>query len=281
MNKKEFYFLIKTAFKSWQTDNINLRAAALTFFIILPLPSLLLIVLAIFSQFYSSTAAFNQLIEQITLVAGPAIANLFSQLLSGATSPFASVWSSFTTVVFSLAGAIGAFYVLRETMDDIWKVTVPRQKGLINSIKQAIGPFLLISTLGLFVIAWVEFATVLFHLIHLTSIMFVLVEILSTFAASTLLFAVIYKQLPQLKVKWKDVLLSAPLTGLVFTIINYLIGLYVQTFIVTTLIGGAGALIVILLWIFILNQIILFGAELSKVYATTHGSHSKRPHPHN
>lgn len=254
-----------------------MRAAALTFFIILPLPSLLLIVIAIFSQFYGQGQAFQQLIEQITLVAGPAIAGLFSQLLESASTPFTSVWASVISVVFSLAGAIGAFSVLRETMDVIWRVRIPKSKGLITNVRQKIGPFVLISSLGLIIIAWAGFATILFNSISLTSIGIKLLEILLSFALSTLLFSVIYKLIPQAKVEWQDVLLSSLVTGLAFTMVNYLFGSYVQMFPVTTIVGAAGSLIVLLIWIFILNQIVLFGAELSKVYAITFGSYSKKP----
>lgn len=276
MNHKDFFALLKTAFRFWQVDNVNLRAAALTFFIILPLPSLLLIVIAIFSQFYGQGQAFQQLIEQISLVAGPAVAALFSQLLESASTPFTSVWASIIVVVFSLVAATGAFSVLRETMDVIWKVNPPKQTTLIKSIRQKIGPFVLISTLGLIVITWAGFAAVLFNLIHLTSLGIKLLEILLSFALSTLLFSVIYKQIPEANVQWHDVLLASLVTGLAFTIVNYLIGTYVQTFPITTIVGAAGSLMVLLLWIFILNQIVLFGAEISRAYAVMYGSYSKK-----
>jgi membrane protein len=162
-------------------------------------------------------------------------------------------------------------------MDVIWRVSIPKSKSLITNIRQKIGPFVLISSLGLIIIAWARFAAILFNLISLTSIGIKLLEILLSFALSTLLFSVIYKQIPQTKVEWQDVLLSSLVTGLAFTIVNYLFGSYVQTFPVTTVVGAAGSLIVLLIWIFILNQIVLFGAELSKVYAITFGSYSKKP----
>jgi membrane protein len=88
-----------------------------------------------------------------------------------------------------------------------------------------------------------------------------------------MLFAIIYKVLPDRKIHWIDVVLSAVVTGVAFTVTNYVIGAYVQTFTVTTFIGAAGALFVILLWIYIINLIVLFGAEVSKVYAQTYGPH--------
>lgn len=106
----------------WRNHNSPISAAALTFFIILPLPSLLLIVLTIFSQFYGQTTAQQQIIQQITLLAGPVVAQLFQQLLESALSPFTSLWVGITVVAFSVGGAIGAFAVLRSSMDLIWDV---------------------------------------------------------------------------------------------------------------------------------------------------------------
>jgi uncharacterized BrkB/YihY/UPF0761 family membrane protein len=85
--------------------------------------------------------------------------------------------------------------------------------------------------------------------------------------------------IPSTKVHWQDVGVASLVTGTAFTVTNYIFGAYIQTFAVTTLIGTAGALVIILLWVFVLNQIILFGAELSKVYATSAGLHARQHLP--
>jgi membrane protein len=283
MNKQQFYNLLKTSLKKWLADNSTQRAAALTFYIILPLPSLLLIVIAIFAQFYGQTQAVEQLVRQIAAVAGPAVAGLFSELLESAASPFTSVWVSVTVVGFSLVGAIGAFSVLRDTMDVIWMVTLPKRLSLTRRIRQKIVPFALVSSLGLIVIAWTGIITVIFGALKLlpitsvfTAVFLALAQIILSFAVATLLFAVIYKMIPEAKVAWRDVALASAMSGLAFTITNYVFGSYIQTFTVTTIIGAAGSLMIILLWIFIINQIVLFGAEFSKAYAYTFGSHCKK-----
>jgi len=286
MNKKDFVTLFKTSFKDWRDDNATLRAAALTFFIILPLPSLLLIVVTILAQFYGQTLATQQLIQQISDLAGPTVAQLFRELLASATSPFSSVWASFTVVVFSLAGAIGAFAVLRDTMNVIWEVKSIKIKSLMVRIRNTIGPFFVVSALGLIVIVWTALATTLFSAIRLFSINGTLTlvsttaaQILLSFGLATLLFAITFKVIPDVKIHWIDVVLPSIVTGIAFTVTNYVLGLYLQTFTVTTIIGAAGSLIIILLWIFILNQIVLFGAEISKVYASTVGPHPQLHSP--
>jgi len=153
MNKRDTVSLFKTSFRDWQEDNAPLRAAALTFFIILPLPSLLLIVINFSAQFSGQIQATQQITQLITSLAGSAVAGLFRELLTGAMSPFTSMWTAVTVVGFSLAGAIGAFSVLRDTMDVIWEVKLPIKQSLTWRIRQKIGPFFVVSSFGLIVIA--------------------------------------------------------------------------------------------------------------------------------
>jgi membrane protein len=286
MNRKEVFQLFKASFKNWQVNNAPIRGAALTFFIVLPLPSLLLIVVAVSALFYGQTQATQHLIQQITALAGPSVAGLFKQLLASSMSPFSSVWVAITTVGFSLGGAIGAFAVWRDTMDAIWEVKSPKIPSFTRMVRRRIGPFVIVSILGIIVIAWTGIATFLFEAIRffsinetLTLISIAITRILLLFALSTLLFAITYKLIPDAKVHWRDSVLGAVVAGVAFTVTNYVIGTYVETFTVTTIIGAAGSLMIILLWIFILNQIMLFGAGFSKIYATTSPTHSREHLP--
>jgi len=95
---------------------------------------------------------------------------------------------------------------------------------------------------------------------------------------SLILFALTYKLIPDTKVHWRDIALASVVAGVASTATNYIIGTYVETFQVTTIVGAAGSLLIILLWIFIINEIMLFGAQLSKVYATTFSGEHTREH---
>ncbi len=130
MNRNDLAKLFVASFKGWLQDNAPIRAAALTFFIILPLPSLLADCGNCSGIFYGQTQAIQQLIQQISSLAGPVVAELFKELLASAMSPFTSVWAAITLVGFSLAGAIGAFAILRDTMNVIWDVQLPKTKKL-------------------------------------------------------------------------------------------------------------------------------------------------------
>lgn len=262
-------------------NNASIRAAALTFFIVLPLPSLLLILESVLALHYGQTQAAQILINQITSLAGPVVADLFKDLLAGATSPFSSPWSAFTLVAFSVGGAIGAFAVLRDTMDSIWEVKSAKSQGFRRMVRKRIGPFFVVTILGLIVIAWTGISSVLFRTLMffsinetMTRIFTAIVQILLSFGLAAMLLALTYKLIPDTKVHWRDVALASIFTGVAFTVTNYVIGTYVETFTVTTVVGAAGSLLIILIWIFTINEIMLFGANMSKVYATTVGFHS-------
>ena len=263
-----------------------MRAASLKFFIILPLPTLLLIVIAFIALFFGQGQSINILIEQITSLAGPIVADLFRQIITRTNSPFTSLWTAIIVVGFSVGGAMGAFSVLRNSMNLIWEVKIQKRKPLWRTLRQTVGPIVLLSFLGLIVIFWTIFGSGLFSLIvmfsineTLAAISVAIVQVVLSFAISTLLLAFIYKLSPETRIHWQDVYLAALFTGIAFTITNYMFGAYIQTFTVTKVVGTAGALLIILLWIFALNEMVLFGAEFSKIYAATIGKHSRQDLP--
>jgi membrane protein len=282
MNRTQLYGIFKTAFKDFLEDNAVLRAAALTFFIIIPLPTLLLIVLAVFSASLGEAQALQILVQHIAAVAGPSVADLFGEILASSSSPLTDLWTAIVVIGFSVGGTIGVFAVLRDTMDCIWEVKLPKGQPLWKRARQKIVPFFLVSATGLIVIAWSSATGSVLNAIagfavneFLTFLALETAQIIASFGLALMLLAIIYKLIPEAKVHWQDVALAAVITAIAFTVTNYIFGFYIQTFVVTTVGGAAGALLIILLWIFVLNQIVLYGAEVSRVYALTVGTHSR------
>jgi membrane protein len=284
LNKGQFAGLLFQSFMKMQKRDFSLKAAALTFFTILPLPPLALIAVAFLAQLYGPEA-MQQLIIQITSIAGPAVANLFAELLLDAQSPLTGFFGSFLAIIFALAGALGAFSVLQKSIDDIWEIRA-QERGRTDFIKEKMRPFTLVISISVIVVVATAVSTVLFNII-----VFVLspllggfspylvwfLQIMLSFGLGTFLFAVIFKELPETKVEWRDVWPASLLIGGIFTALNYIFGLYLSLVQVTTLAGTAGALIVLLLWIYLVNLFILFGAQFSKVYAQAFGSHHNKP----
>jgi membrane protein len=106
------------------------------------------------------------------------------------------------------------------------------------------------------------------------------VQAFFSFASAVALFAIIFKQIPDTQIEWGDVWLGAVITAVAFTVLNYVFRFYLQAFPVTTLAGAAGALILLLLWVFVLAEILLYGAQFTKCFAEKVGSHSERRRGH-
>jgi membrane protein len=282
MNRNQFTSLLKESFHEWQINNVTLRSAALAFFIILPLPSLSLITIVVLSQFFGHTNAFQQLMKQIGAVAGPTVANLLTQLLQSANAPSTSALATITFVGFSIAGAIGAYQVLRNTMDFIWKISPPPKKRTLKTrVRRNLRPFLLVSAVVIIILTWTGITTVILSSVGsaivpltggLTFLFLRILQIVLSFILATILFAIIYREVPDTKIHWGDVKMAAVMIATVFTITNALFSWYIQTFTVTSVGGAAGALMILLIWIYVMNQFMLFGAEFSKTYALRFGS---------
>ncbi len=281
MDRQEFFNLMLVSFNKWRSHDASLRAAAITFFTILPLPSLALIALEGLSQIYGQHQALQMLISQINNIAGSAIADLLFKLLANAENPLTSILGSVIAIAFALLGALGAFSVLQKSVNKIWGIT-PARLTFTDSIRTKLAPFIMIGSVGFIVVTWTAFSTILLGAFDFffdplvggfAPIVSRVVQIVLSFALGILLFAVIFKQLPEIHIHWRDVFLASIVTSFVFTLLNLIFGSYIVLFPPTTLTGTAGELMVLFLWIYLVNLFMLFGTQISRVYASTFGSH--------
>jgi membrane protein len=235
------------------------------------------------SQIYGEATALDHVLQDIATVAGPVIADLFRQVLENVRNPFATALISAGSLTFFMLGSIVAFGELQDTLNMIWDVAPPKHRKLKEKIRSRITSFLLISGLGILVVIWTGVTAVVFSFIRLTagssagvSILLGVADVVLSFFLVTLLFAVIYKMLPDTQIAWRDVTLAAVLTAVLFTVSKYLFEIYIQAFFATSVYGVAGAIMLLLLWLFLVAQFLLFGAEFSNVYAERLGSRSDR-----
>jgi membrane protein len=168
-------------------------------------------------------------------------------------------------------------------MNTIWEVQKPKL-SLKQKVRRKVAPFFLISFLGLVVMVWTAVTTFLLESITylffpvVSNAIYVLVQaaqLVLSFALATVVFTVMYKHIPETRISWKDVRGAAVFTGLIFTVTNYLIGVILETFTVTSVTGAAGAIMILLIWIYLITQLLIYGAALSKVYSEKVGSNSK------
>jgi membrane protein len=280
--------MAKETFARFNADKAPRLAAALSYSTIFALAPVFLIVIALVGQVLGLTngghghhLVEDQLLEAIKRSAGQAAADTVKQMVTAAyghraQSGIAQVIGWITL----LLGAAGLFAALQDALNTVWHVEPPK-KPLWTAVRDrlasigmllAIGFLLLVTTALNAVIAYV--ATYVAHALPFpgAGLVFALINWIVSLAIVTLLFALMYKYLPDAKIEWRDVWTGALVTAVAFVVGQALIAFYLGRAGVASAYGAAGSLLVLLLWVYYSSMILLFGAEFTRVYAETHGS---------
>ncbi|MER8534955.1 YihY/virulence factor BrkB family protein [Mesorhizobium sp. M1005] len=276
----EGWRLLKQSVIGFIDDNALSHGAAIAFYATTSLAPILLIVVAIAGMAFGHEAAQLALSAQIAGLMGPQSAELLRATIENASQKEAGTLASILGLVTLFVAASGVFGEMQLGLNEIWKVkpsgaTISRMvRARIASLGlvAALGFLLLvslvvsaaISALGEVINAYLPFGTIILSAINGTV----------SFALITLLFAAIYKVLPDRSLQWRDVGIGAVVTGFLFTIGKSLIGWYIGTSAISSSYGAAGALLVVLLWVYYSAEIFLLGAEFTRAYSVRHGSRS-------
>ena len=267
------------SFQEWNNDDAAQLAAAIAYYTIISIPPLLIIVLAITGYFINTSTAQNQLIAQIGGFIGSQTSGFVKSLLENSTQSSNSPIASIISIVVLLAGASGAFYQVQYALNKIWDVPQKHGRTLINLLKNRFLSFLMALAIGfllmVFIILSAVISVVIGYMSGGTQNMFLLevINFLVLFVTVTILFAMIYRVIPDKQITWTDVWLGAAVTALLFMLGRYAVGLYLTVSKSGSAYGAAGSLIVLLLWIYYSAQIFLLGAEFTHVYSKKLGSH--------
>lgn len=291
MNLRVMTKLLGATYTKWTADHAQGLGAALAFYTVFSLAPLLLIVIAIGGLVFGQDAAEGHIIGQIQSLVGEESAQAIQSMIEEARKPAAGIIATVLAMVMMLLGATGVFAQLQEALNTIWSVEDKPGEGMWRILKDRF--MSLIAVLGtgfLLLISLVISAglsavgTTLEHVLPIPEFLLQLINVFVSFAIVTLLFAMIYKLLPDIAIQWGDVWIGAILTSLLFTIGKFVIGVYLGHSHVGIAYGAAGSLVVILIWVYYASQIFLLGAEFTAVYAASHGSRfvpsqNARPEP--
>jgi membrane protein len=279
MKAKDIFPLLKQTFKEWSEDKASRLAAALSYFTIFSLAPFLIIVIAVAGFFWGQQAVEGRIMNQIGDLVGVEGAQMIQNMLAAAYDPAQGLIATVISVVILLFAASGLFGQLQDSLNVIWEVQPKPDRGIKGIIRDRfMSVTLIIGVAFLLLVSLVlsagisAFSDLLGDLFPGAGIVIQVVNLLISFGVVTLLFAMIYKVLPDAQVQWSDVWLGAAFTALLFAIGKELIGLYLGNVAVGSAYGAAGSLVVILLWVFYSSQILFFGAEFTQVYANRFGS---------
>ena len=283
---KSGFDLIKESFKGWKDDGALDLGAALAYYTIFSLAPLLLIVTAVAGLVWGREAVQGQLVGQMQGIVGTQGAQAIQTMVANAGKHGQGVLATILGLATILFGATGVFVQLQSALDRIWNVEPKPGAGIWSFIRTRMISFGMVLGIGFLLLVSLVVAAAVAALGKWATGMLpggeTLINILTfavSFALITLLFAMIYKVLPDVEIAWRDVWIGAAVTALLFTIGKFLIGLYLAHSTVASTYGAAGSLVVLLLWIYYSSQILFLGAEFTQVYATRYGSQI-RPSEH-
>lgn len=279
MSLKVISKLLNATYAKWTEDHAQRMGAALAFYTILSLAPLLLIVIAVAGLVFGQEAAEGQIIGQIQGFVGKDSANAIQGMLENARQPSTGLIATCLALATLLFGATGVFAQLQDALNAIWGVETKPGLGIIQILKDRFISFVAVLGSGFLLLVSLVLSAglaavgeVVEAILPAPEAILEAINFLVSFVVITLLFAMIYKLIPDVSNRWKDVWIGAGMTSLLFAIGKLLIGLYLGKSDVGLAYGAAGSLIVILLWVYYASQIFLFGAEFTVVYAASHGS---------
>lgn len=276
--------LFKQTFTEWNEDKAPRLGAALSYYTVFSIAPLLVILIAIVGYFYGEDAARGEISGQISSVVGPQAAEFIQAMVQGANKPSAGIIASVIGFFTLLLGAIGVFGQLQEALNTIWKVPPKPKQSFLETLKSRFTPFMmLIGVSFLLLTSLVVSAGIaalgnwLNGVLPMPEWVMQSITIFFGFGIVTVLFALIFRVLPNIEIPWRDVWIGAALTTFLFMIGQLGLGWYVGKTAADSTYGAAGSLVAVLLWVYWTSQILFFGAEFTQVYAKKYGSKVSAP----
>jgi membrane protein len=276
MKPGEAWALLKQTLGEWMEDEVPLLAAALAYYTAFALAPVLVVVMAVAGLAFDSARVRLEILDQVRGLLGAGGAELVGGMLEEAGRPGRSVPAMVVGIATILLASSGLFATLQTALDKVWEVEPRRGRGIIGVIKDRFVSFTMVLGTGFLLLvslvisaavaAFGKYAGGTAAPAVLQAANFAL-----GFALTTLLFAMIYKVLPDVTLRWRDVWTGAAVTAALFTLGRWLIGLYLGRGSVASAYGAAGSLAVVLLWVYYSAQVLLLGAEFTQVYTRARG----------
>ena len=278
--------LLRRTYDEWSADRAPRLAAALAYYTTFSLAPLLVVLIALAGLVFGTEAVRGQLDDQIRGLLGDDAAKAVQEMVQSATAhPSSGILATGLSLIALILGATGVFGELQDSLNTIWDVRAKPGRGLRGLLRDRLLSFgmvlaiaflltvslvlsALIAGAGAFVGGHAGALAPLWHAI----------DGLVSISILTLLFAAIFKWLPDAEIAWRDVWIGAVVTSVLFTAGKIVLGLYLGRSSTVSVYGAAGSLVVLLIWVYYSAQILFFGAELTQVYANQYGTHV-RPAP--
>jgi membrane protein len=280
----KLFKVFKTAGTDWSNDKAPRLGAALAYYTVFSIAPLIIIVIAIAGLWLEPKMASQQIFSEISGLVGTKGAETIQSMLVAANKPREGTMATIIAVVTLVLGASGVFIQLQDALNSIWEVRQQPHQGIMGFIKTRILSFTMILTVGFLLLvslvlsAGIAAAGKYFGGGSMAGV-WSAVNFLVSFGVIVVLFALMFKFLPDVKVPWSDVWVGAVVTALLFVVGKYLLGVYLGRSATESTYGAAGSMVVVLLWVYWSSQILFFGAELTQAFSYEMG-HNPVPKKH-
>ena len=276
---KESWSFAKEMFQAYSDDDCFTLGAALSYYTVFSLAPILIIVIAITGFIFGPDAVRGEIYHQLDGLLGPGNAAQIQQLVRNAYQSQSGTVATVIGIITLVFGATGVFNQLKKSLNIIWQMKAEAKSGVLRFVLDRLVSFAMVVALGfvLLVALVVEgLAASLGQYLErllpsLSGPLVITVNFVITLVLTSLIFACIYRFLPDARVRWADVIVGSLVTSLLFALGRLGIGLYLSQSNIGQTYGAAGFLVVLLTWVYYSSQILFLGAEFTYVYARRYG----------
>jgi len=274
------FSLLKQTFSEWLEDKAPQLGAALAYYTVFSLAPLVLLLVAIIGFLFHNdpAGAWKKMSEQMSYFLDKSAIDVVANIAQTASQPNKGMLATVIGILLALFGASGVFGQLQNALNTIWGVKAKPGAGIAGFIRSRFLSFAMVAGVCFLLLVSLVFESLLEGFSHYIQAIFpggivIALVVYSIFdlAVVVLLFALIFKFLPDVKIQWRDVWIGALMTAIFFGIGKWALGLYLGSGAAASAYGAASSLITLLLWIYYSSQILLFGAEFTQVYAARAG----------
>jgi membrane protein len=279
MSAKQAFQILKETYGNWSDHHAPRLGASVAFYSILSFAPLLVLMTAVIALAFGHESAQGALVNQARELIGARGAETVQTLLKNAQKPTSGLFASVVAFVTLLLGASGVFTELQDALNVIWEVKGQTASGVVGMIKQRLFSFGMVLSVGFLLLVSLILSAALAYigrsfgqLVPMPPFILQAINFVASFAVISVLFALMFKYVPAAKIPWRDVIVGAVGTALLFTIGKQLLGLYLGKASVGSTYGAAGSFVAVVVWIYYSAQIFFFGAEFTRVRAEAHGA---------
>jgi membrane protein len=271
--------IIKSTFKGWNEDDPFRQSAVIAYYAIFSLPALLVLIINVVGLFFEKDVVNAEISRQISGVMGDDTAEQVEKIVAKAGEMKAGVISTIIAIFTIIFGATGVFMQLQKTLNQIWDVRQKPNKGFLKEMKSRLFSFGLVISIGFLLLMSLVISSMLAAMSNWLegyfpegiAYLFYVLEFAVSFSVITVLFALMFKFLPDVHLPWRNVWVGSAITAALFIIGKYALSFYFGKAEPGSVYGVAGSVILILLWTSYSSMIVFLGAEFTKQYAVYHG----------